>query len=52
MLREDIFSRDKDKSGRDRPLEFEFHLSGDLTHPVIDLRSDLIKFSVREKEEV
>jgi len=49
-LVQDLLTRERKKHTLDDRVKFDFLISGDLSHPLINLTSDLIRFSVREKE--
>jgi len=51
-LVQDLLTRERKMHDLNGRVKFDFLISGDLSHPLINLQSDLIKFSVREKEVV
>ena len=51
-LNQNLFYKNQKSENLGKPLTFQFKLSGDLTHPLISLQSDLIRINVREKESV
>jgi hypothetical protein len=51
-LVQDLLTRERKMHNLNERVKFDFLVSGDLLHPLINLQSDLIKFSVKEKEVV
>jgi hypothetical protein len=51
FLTENLFSKKKESTAQEGPVNFKFHLKGDIARPEISLESDLVSLNISEQPE-